>query len=131
MRSGSPNCIAKLPGRGLGLNAHASQLNIAHIEHDRNTESSRHEHSQPYGNRNVCGGSVFYKGTMEEIRDYNGQLICTADGQTGMIERMTTKEHIIIILPERGKFAYETRAAYTEIERVSGDTFYVTSYPNN
>ena len=68
---------------------------------------------------------------MEEIRDCSGKLICTVDGQTGLIERLTARDHIVVLLPEGGKFAYETKASYTLIERVSDELFYVTSYPNN
>lgn len=67
---------------------------------------------------------------MEQIRDCFSKLVCVADATTGTIERITSKERICVILPIGGKFAFETKASYTELERVSESTFYVNSYPN-
>lgn len=67
---------------------------------------------------------------MEEIRDCRGKLVCMANGQTGVIERLTSKDRIYISLPVGGKFAFETKDAYTIIERINDKLFYVNSYPN-
>lgn len=67
---------------------------------------------------------------MEEIRDYRGKLVCMANGQTGIIERLTSKDRSYIYLPVGGKFSFETKETYTIIERVSDELFYVNSYPN-
>ena len=56
---------------------------------------------------------------MEEIRDCRGKLVCMANGQTGVIERLTSKDRIYILLPVGGKFAFETKDAYTMIERIN------------
>lgn len=53
-----------------------------------------------------------------------------ANGQTGIIERLTSKDRIYISLPVGGKFAFETKDAYTMIERINDKLFYVNSYPN-
>ena len=53
-----------------------------------------------------------------------------ANGQTGVIERLTSKDRSYIYLPVGGKFLFETKETYTIIERVSDELFYVNSYPN-
>ena len=67
---------------------------------------------------------------LEEIRDCRGKLICMANGLTGDIERLTSKERIYISLPVGGKFAFETKETYTVLERVNDELFYVNSFPN-
>ena len=67
---------------------------------------------------------------MQEIRDCFGKLVCMADAATGTIERMTSTERICVLLPLGGRFAFETKSAYTEVERVQECLFRVNSFPN-
>ena len=67
---------------------------------------------------------------MEEIRDCRGKLVCMADGHTGVIERLTAKDRTYVEIPVGGKYVYESVYTYTVLERVSKETFYVTSYSN-
>ena len=63
---------------------------------------------------------------MEEVRDCHGSLVCMA----GLVERKTSKEHITAILPVGGKIAFDTKGAYTELERVNDQLFFVNSFAN-
>ena len=67
---------------------------------------------------------------MEEVRDCNGSLVCMADGMAGLVERKTSKEHVTAILPVGGKIAFDTKGAYTELERVNDQLFLVNSFAN-
>ena len=67
---------------------------------------------------------------MEEVRDCNGSLVCMANGSTGLVERKTSKEYVTAILPVGGKIAFDTKGAYTELERVNDQLFFVNSFAN-
>ena len=67
---------------------------------------------------------------MERITDCFGHLVCMADGLTGRIERMNSREFEVIILPPGGKYAIDKRGSYTELVRTNAGCFLVNSFPN-
>ena len=73
---------------------------------------------------------VFSEVTLERITDCYGHLVCMADGLTGRIERMNSREFEVIILPPGGKYAIDTRGSYTELVRTDAGCFLVNSFPN-
>ena len=67
---------------------------------------------------------------MEEVRDCVGKLVCMVDADSGLVERITSKEQITAVLSVGDKIAFETNNIYTELELIEGNIFYVNSFRN-
>ena len=64
---------------------------------------------------------------MEPIRDIDQHVICKVDAYRGLVESVTKKGTIRIILPLGGEIEFINERTYTVIRRERTELFYVNS----
>ncbi len=62
---------------------------------------------------------------MEEIRDIDNHLLCSADAQRGLLVHKDHDKMIRLILPPKGEILFIRKKNFTLIRRVENGTFYV------
>ncbi|ANX01838.1 hypothetical protein TSYNTROPHJE_01950 [Tepidanaerobacter syntrophicus] len=65
---------------------------------------------------------------MEDIRDFNGRLVCKADAATGLVEVAYKRCKTSTQIPIGGTLKIERDGVVTIIKRINDAAFHVESY---